>query len=220
MLGKLLTGLELTEQGVQTASVFWTNLTETAENRLFSMEGSSDDFENRIVHLVKCLYFPSKESKVKIKKVGFDMVTGDIDEKENEKNNIQTNSLTVTAKAELGSNGNKFVSNLILLTFKLAHKHFSSSHLGMLAELLELNCDDKVIAMVIASCHGDISSDDTLQYFVFEICMPWLMEIQKRSENSEDLIHLINIVCLFVPSLEITSGVTLLNRLYEVSSNE
>ena len=84
------------------------------------------------------------------------------------------------------------------------------------AEVLELEPSEETIAMVISRCHGDVATETTSHYFVFEICVPWLGKLSRESVT--DINHLIQLVCIFLPVLDRESVLAVLEKLYEVGT--
>lgn len=218
MIGKLLTAVENSGNNSmkQSSGQFWTHLKESLEGRLTSTEEltNGDNFEERIIFLVKCLFYPQTEVKQKMGKVKFEIMS----EMESQ-SKVTKLEITEETKIDLVENASNFVEDLILSAFELAHKHFSSSHLRIFAQLLEFDSSDKVIAKVIACCHGDIPTETTSHYFVFEICLPWIQKLQETGEIGPEFKHLVHIACIFLSVLDEDSVRLLLDNLSEVSYN-
>ena len=233
MMGTILTTAESSSSQTlqQTTKQFWSSIQEIVEQKLTSSEVSPKGvFEDRLVHFVKCLYIPETEIKQKAVKVKFETPV-DVD-----KTSAPSKSKNQTTKRnELGAHCKVFIHNVTLKSFDLAHKHFSTSHLRIFSQILELDPAEEVISKVISSCHGDVATETTSHYFVFEICIPWLRKVQagdvsgkmevggeggkKEAEDgdtSEEFGHIVKLVCVFLSVLEAESVTQLLATLYEV----
>lgn len=215
MVGTLLGAVENAEHEPmkQNSRQFWTHLKENLETKLTSAEElpKGDNFEERIVLLVKCLFYPQTEVKQKTGKVKFE-ISSDTDV-QTKIAKIETQTET---KAELTEHVREFVQGLILTAFELAHKHFSSCHLRIFAQLLEFDSSDEVISKVIACCHGDVATETTSHYFVFEICIPWIEKLHKTGEIGPEFTHLVHVACIFLYALDEESVALLLDNLSEV----
>jgi hypothetical protein len=219
MLGQLLNAIENTDDTSmkQASLTFWTHLKSSLEEKLTSTEefAKGDNFEDRIVFLVKCLFYPQTEMKQKVGKVKFQLISdADSPKKVPKFENL------AGKKVELAENVSNFVQELILTAFELAHKHFSTSHLRIFAQLLEYDSSDKVVAKVIACCHGDVETETTSHYFVFEICIPWIQKLQETGEIGPEFTHLVQIACIFLSVLDQESVKLLLDNLSKVGNNE
>ena len=216
MLGQLLNAIENTDDTSmkQASLTFWTHLKSSLEVKLTATEEFSkgDNFEERIISLVKCLYYPQTEVKQKAGKVKFQLVS----ETESHIKVPKVDNLT-RKKVELAENMSNFVQELILTAFELAHKHFSASHLRIFAQLLEYDSSDKVVAKVIACCHGDVETETTSHYFVFEICIPWIQKLQETGDIGPEFTHLVQVACIFLSVLDPDSVKLLLDNLSKVS---
>lgn len=215
LVGTLLGAIENAENEhmKQSSMHFWTHLKENLEAKLTSAEElpKGDNFEERIIFLVKCLFYPQSEVKQKTAKVKFEISSDTDVPKKIEK--IET---PMETKAKLTEHVREFVQGLILTAFELAHKHFSSCHLRIFAQLLEFDSSDEVIAKVIACCHGDVATETTSHYFVFEICMPWIEKLHETGEIGPEFTHLVHVACIFLSALDEESVTLLLDSLSEV----
>ncbi|WAR08242.1 LTN1-like protein [Mya arenaria] len=236
MVGNLLATAEANSSSSlqQTTQEFWSHLKESVDTKLTSKEESSkgDKFEEKLVHFVKCLYIPQTEIKQKAGRVRFES-PGDLSHTQAKS---KSDSQSVRQN-DLGQNCKNFVNHLTLKSFDLAHKNFSTSHLQMFAQILELDPAEEIVAKVISSCHGHVATETTSHYFVFEICIPWLQKVQQgggvrgsadggegeglgddgleSEEKWEEFSHIVKVVCIFLSVLDEESVPQLLGKLYE-----
>ncbi|XP_052810138.1 E3 ubiquitin-protein ligase listerin-like [Mya arenaria] len=214
MVGNLLATAEANSSSSlqQTTQEFWSHLKESVDTKLTSKEESSkgDKFEEKLVHFVKCLYIPQTEIKQKAGRVRFES-PGDLSHTQAKS---KSDSQSVRQN-DLGQNCKNFVNHLTLKSFDLAHKNFSTSHLQMFAQILELDPAEEIVAKVISSCHGHVATETTSHYFVFEICIPWLQKVQQGGGKWEEFSHIVKVVCIFLSVLDEESVPQLLGKLYE-----
>ncbi|XP_053396155.1 E3 ubiquitin-protein ligase listerin-like [Mercenaria mercenaria] len=212
MLGQLLNAVENADNSAmkQASLKFWTHLKNSLEVKLTSTEEleKGDNFDERIVFLVKCLFYPQTEVKQKVGKVKFQVIS-----ETDTRSKIPKVEVSAGTKVELAEHASNFVQDLILTAFELAHKHFSASHLRIFAQLLEFDSSDKVVAKVIACCHGDVETETTSHYFVFEICIPWIQKLQETGEIGPEFTHLVHVVCIFLSVLDEESVKLLLDNM-------
>lgn len=214
MMGLLLSAIEKVEyeESKLWASHFWTHLKESVIGKLTSAEEfeRGDNFEEKLIFLVRCLFYPQTEVKQKTGKVKFE-VSSDVDAL----SKIPKIEMKTEAKASISELAKKFVHELIVVAFNVAHKQFSTCHLRIFAQLLELDPSDEVVAKVIACCHGDVAMETASHYFVSEICIPWIQKLHTEQRVSADFTHLVHIACIFLPALDKDSVRELLDKVHE-----
>lgn len=186
---------------------YWSELSDRIKERL-SMEAEDEGMVivKRVIFLVKCLIFPQTTAKIKSEKVRFqnEMTVDDTSQNKQERVEL-TNGMAL------------FVQRLTIHAFQSAHKQWNPPNLQLFAALVELEPSDETIRLVIECCHGDFSSDQShSNYFVFNVCLPWLHHAQSE-EQSTDLKQLISVICAFIALLDNSSLGALLETLTEVS---
>ena len=194
----------------------------------------------KLLAFVRALYYPDLEPKQKSGKVTF-KTEEDIDKSLNE-----LTLTNMSEKVNLGQHTAGFVHKLIQHTFNSAHNNKSSSSLQLLSALLDINSDDNTVSSMVqcvavgARTEGDAeglsdnitnndksnnstdkcdiiaNSESAKQYFVFDICVEWLLRLQKQDSSERDVKNVINIVSLFMNNLDIEKSVQLLEKLNEV----
>lgn len=215
--GKLLKAVESSDKPElkKMAETFWAEIEETANSKLTSSEGLSegDNFEEKIVTLVKCLFYPKIDSKQKSSKVMFETSSDlNIAEKVSKLTLLEPSSAKIVPEKICLD----FVHRVTLKAFLEAHKSTSTTHLRIFAQLLEINSDEEIVSKVITSCHGDTETETTSHYFVFNICVPWLQKVQHREGFLENFSHLVRMTCIFLSVLDSESILQLLDKLFEV----
>lgn len=210
MMGSLLDSLERTETGNMEKAVttFWTELADQIEDKMSEsvLVTQQEQFMQRTTHLVKCLIYPQQAVKIKTEKVKF---MGTL--KENSENQALGDRTILSNGASL------FVQRITLKAFKMAHKHWNPANLQLFAQLIELEPAEETIRKVIECCHGNVDSDQShSSYFVFEVCLPWLSNMQSSTQEGADPKQLLTVICTFLPLLEKESTFSLLQKLCEV----
>ena len=216
MTGAMLANLEKSDYTPcqVAANAFWTALTDTIVEKMSAVSEDSDLHSRlieRAVRVVRCLIYPQTVQKQKVEKVRF---SSDI-----KKTSPDSLPGSVAEKTTLPPGGKQFVQKLTMHAFKQAHEHWSLEHLRMFAELMELDSSEETVKKVIDSCHGDNVQHDEepSHYFVFHICLPWLKKVQTCEQQGTEIIHLINVICTFLPLLDKSKVLAVLDNLTEVN---
>ncbi|KAJ8315834.1 hypothetical protein KUTeg_007984 [Tegillarca granosa] len=209
MMGSLLESLEQIETGSmdKTVIIFWTELADQIEEKMSEsvLVTQQEQFMQRTTHLVKCLIYPQQAVKLKTEKVKF---MGTV--KEN------SDSQALGERTVLSNGAGLFVQRITLKAFKMAHEHWNPANLQLFAQLIELEPAEETIRKVIECCHGNVESNQShSSYFVFEVCLPWLSNMQSSTQEGADPRQLLTVICTFLPLLEKESTVSLLQKLCE-----
>ena len=193
----------------------------------------------KLLSLVRTLYYPDLVLTEKSGKVTF-KTDEDIDKSFSE---MKLNENT--QKQILGEPAARFVHRLIQQAFKSAYNSNSSDSLQLLSVLLEIDKDGIVPNMIQCVKDGSITeslqeganvgdveidksnnsvnerdilndTESTAESFIFDICIKWLVRLQ-TADSGRDLKNVINIISLFVDSLDSDGTVKLMVELNEVS---
>lgn len=190
-------------------TTYWSELSEKITEKLSAeVEPESMVVVERVIFLVKCLIFPQTVTKLKSDKVKF---LGDMTTDISTSQRLERVTLTKGMKT--------FVQKLTIHAFKNAHKQWNPPNLHLFAALIDLEPAEDTIKLVIECCHGDIVSDQShSNYFVFNVCLPWLHHEQSEKDPT-DLKQLISVICTFMTLLDNSSLAALLKTLTETVEN-
>ncbi|KAL3881947.1 hypothetical protein ACJMK2_028330 [Sinanodonta woodiana] len=210
MLGMIMSGLEQMEfSPVQAVLGFWIQLGDILQEKMMhfgqDLEGKSS-FDEKLVHLVKCLLYPKALTKHKIERVRFTL------EKKSTSHEIEA----ILERVELSKCQAEFVQRLTLTSFKHAHDQWSPEHLKLFGQLIELDSSAITVSKVIQCCHsGTVSEEPPADYFVFHICLPWLKRLQEKEETLGHVKFLIQIIFVFIPVIGDCNVKIVLDKLFE-----
>lgn len=213
LIGNLMIAMETEvnfEEFGDILSNFWKDLGSGVSERLGS--GLSEEMgylTDRLVQFVRCLIFPQCSFKAKTDvKVKVKFAT-------TETPSMDSLSTSKPERRELTPGAKKFVHLMTMKSFEMAHKSQDKQNLHLFAALIEFFPEEETIKDIIASCHGDISTDQShSSYFVFNVCLPWLHQSQELKDSDSG--QLINVICSFIPLLETSVIDTLLKELCKV----
>ncbi|KAK3592614.1 hypothetical protein CHS0354_008149 [Potamilus streckersoni] len=210
MLGMMMSGLEQMESSPALAVLgFWNQLGDILQEKMMhfgqDLEGKSS-FDEKLVHLVKCLLYPKTLTKHKTERVRFTL----------EKKDTSHEIAAVLERIELGKCQAEFVQRLTLTSFKHAHDQWSPEHLKLFGQLIELDSSATTVSKVIQCCHSDtVSEEPPADYFVFHICLPWLKRLQEKEETLGHVKFLIQIIFVFIPVIGDCNVKIVLDKLFE-----
>ena len=205
-----------------------------------AMKKTRATISEKLLNLIRAMYYPDLEAAQKPGKVTF-RTDDDIDKSINEIKLTDT-----VQKQKLGEPAASFVHKLVQQAFKSAYSNNSSESLQLLSVMLEIDKDSMVSDMIQCvtddslrevieeglaandaetdnksnnnSVHeGDhlVEIRPTVNKFVFDVCMKWLSRLQTQG-SERDLKSVLDIVSLFLDSLDSDGTVELMVKLNEV----
>lgn len=210
LIGNLMIAMETEanfEEFGDILSNFWKDLGSSVSERLGSgLSVETGYLTDRLVQFVRCLIYPQGSLKAKTDgKVKVKFATA-------ETPSMDSLSTSKPERRELTPGAKKFVHLMTMKSFEMAHKSQDKQNLHLFAALIELFPEEETIKDIIASCHGDVSTDQShSSYFVFNVCLPWLHQSQELKDSDSG--QLINVICSFIPLLETSVIDTLLKEL-------